>query len=613
MSILNRWLDRLSKAKLSDPVRVDESDLVHGAEVEEYNVGDPAQALSVALKNLQEDPKHYGGVSDRRLTRMAASNAWDVFLDGKLIDTVFDESHDPEDVKRSLVDHDGYDHRIEVKFGGKGKPKRKMRPRGGLTPDSDGVYRNIPVEEAEPKLMSDMKKYIVSAMSAGAVSYDEIISAVKSRFSGFLDPVQHSAFYKALEELVASGSVSKHDEDQYVASGSAISQSPPGAKVIQDYKAIDPKDRQRKLDSLLDQYSAEQDPERKKQIEEQMRSLRASVFGRWKLRRAAPLDPAMWGDEEPTFWHGSPSGDLRGAKNGLHVGTFEAARQALEARIGVPAEGEWDGTRAYGETLLAGRKKMAEKGRSVTGFNCGAGDEDYYPKPGMAKYSDGTPVAMDARPIIAQYRIVGDMSNERYRPHEDFQANSLMRGQITRNRAKRGYYYTNVGEDAGSLSAVLPSGAHLERVSAAGAAKKHGHSPAYEKETAIIRENKKKPEASKPHDFKQAKWTFPNGHPRCLVCGGEEIIGGRCCVEPTAKDYADFEAELDAEFPDRVERRKKEVAAFESGQRTFTEFRARTAMGDGAERLLVMYWTGRITSADLSQGLRKLRGGSRWT
>jgi predicted nucleotidyltransferase len=85
--------------------------------------------------------------------------------------------------------------------------------------------------------------------------------------------------------------------------------------------------------------------------------------------------------------------------------------------------------------------------------------------------------------------------------------------------------------------------------------------PAYKKENALISENKKKPEASKPHDFKRAEYTHPNGHPRCLVCGGEEIIGGVCNKEPSKKDYADFEKKLDAEFPERKERREASFGA----------------------------------------------------
>ena len=41
--------------------------------------------------------------------------AYRVFLNGKLIDTVFDLASNAEDVKQSLIDHDGYDPRIVVR------------------------------------------------------------------------------------------------------------------------------------------------------------------------------------------------------------------------------------------------------------------------------------------------------------------------------------------------------------------------------------------------------------------------------------------------------------------------------------------------------------------
>lgn len=44
--------------------------------------------------------------------------AFDVYLNGRKIDTVFysaSATETPADVKRSLVDHDGYDPRIVVK------------------------------------------------------------------------------------------------------------------------------------------------------------------------------------------------------------------------------------------------------------------------------------------------------------------------------------------------------------------------------------------------------------------------------------------------------------------------------------------------------------------
>lgn len=53
--------------------------------------------------------------------------------------------------------------------------------------------------------------------------------------------------------------------------------------------------------------------------------------------------------------------------------------------------------------------------------------------------------------------------------------------------------------------------------------------PAADKETEKINENKKEWE-NKPHDFKAAEWTHPNGHPRCVKCGREEYIGGKCAM-----------------------------------------------------------------------------------
>ena len=163
------------------------------------------------------------------------------------------------------------------------------------------------------------------------------------------------------------------------------------------------------------------------------------------------------------FWHGSPSGDLRGAANGLHLGTHEAARQALTARIGIPVSGEWDGTREYGKTLLEGRASFRKRGETPTGYSSDAPEADHYPT-GKAKYSDGTAVPPSAKPEIRAFRVKGAMTNSRFDPHEDFKANAIMAGQIKRGTAKRGYYYEQVGEDAGSISVVVPSKAHLEEV-----------------------------------------------------------------------------------------------------------------------------------------------------
>ncbi len=45
-----------------------------------------------------------------------AHQAWNVYLNGKLIDTVFCSPSDTaDDVRRSLIDHDGYDPGITVR------------------------------------------------------------------------------------------------------------------------------------------------------------------------------------------------------------------------------------------------------------------------------------------------------------------------------------------------------------------------------------------------------------------------------------------------------------------------------------------------------------------
>ena len=49
---------------------------------------------------------------------MSARKGWDVYLKGKLIDTVFyDPDCTADYVKRGLVEHDGYDPRIKVTDG----------------------------------------------------------------------------------------------------------------------------------------------------------------------------------------------------------------------------------------------------------------------------------------------------------------------------------------------------------------------------------------------------------------------------------------------------------------------------------------------------------------
>ncbi len=184
--------------------------------------------------------------------------------------------------------------------------------------------------------------------------------------------------------------------------------------------------------------------------------------------------------KSPKLWyHGSASGDLRGGSSGLHLGTAEAAKQALEARIGIPAHGKgWTGTEEYGSTLLAGLDTLAKldpKGNNLTGFNAGGVNykipkEDFYAKDlfekypeSRLKYPDGTEMPLTVKPEVAPYELKGSMSNTPNNPHADFKANGYMRGQLKKGNPKNGYYYTNVGEDSGSISIVVPNGNHVKK------------------------------------------------------------------------------------------------------------------------------------------------------
>ena len=177
--------------------------------------------------------------------------------------------------------------------------------------------------------------------------------------------------------------------------------------------------------------------------------------------------------ENKIWYHGTPNSFI-GSK-GIHVGTYQAAEQALQARIGIPAKGTWDGSREYGKTLLAGKKKLQQWDKEQTkgyycstGFNCGSDmpEEDYYPtqRQQRAKYSDGTLVPFDSKPKIFKVEITGPMTNWEGKPHSDTTANGLIKRQLNKGVAKSGYYYINDGEDSGSISAVVPDKSFLRIV-----------------------------------------------------------------------------------------------------------------------------------------------------
>ncbi len=163
------------------------------------------------------------------------------------------------------------------------------------------------------------------------------------------------------------------------------------------------------------------------------------------------------------WYHGSASGDLRGGTSGLHLGTALAAKEALEATIGIPVEGEWDGNREYGTVLLCGKNTLKHRGIFATGFNCDVPDDDFYPTlPIIRKWSSFITLTM--KPAIKKYRIICPMTNTNNSFYNDGPANGYMRASLKRGNAKRGFYYRNVSEDPGSISVVVPNGTCVKEV-----------------------------------------------------------------------------------------------------------------------------------------------------
>jgi len=89
----------------------------------------------------------------------------------------------------------------------------------------------------------------------------------------------------------------------------------------------------------------------------------------------------------------------------------------------------------------------------------------------------------------------------------------------------------------------------------------------YDRETALIAENGKKAEAQRAHKFRPAKWTHKNGHPRCLLCGDEEPLGGVCGKGAPVKKGPESTAAFDIAkpFPNEHACRKRDPGDFQAG------------------------------------------------
>ena len=70
-------------------------------------------------------------------------------------------------------------------------------------------------------------------------------------------------------------------------------------------------------------------------------------------------------EDRNVYWHGSPSQEHVGAKNGLHIGTQEAARQALNARIGTPVDGTGMAAGSMAKRFWPDRRPLEREGYRV--------------------------------------------------------------------------------------------------------------------------------------------------------------------------------------------------------------------------------------------------------
>lgn len=108
---------------------------------ENARLADIARSRGARSHSTKKSPKQLDAEIAQALkgTTFARSphQAWDVVLDGGVIDTVFyDPDMDEDEVRRSLINHDGYDARIRVR-----KPRRKKVAHATVMTDAGRVLK----------------------------------------------------------------------------------------------------------------------------------------------------------------------------------------------------------------------------------------------------------------------------------------------------------------------------------------------------------------------------------------------------------------------------------------------------------------------------------------
>lgn len=72
---------------------------------------------------------------------MSNTKAWVVTRDGEFLDMVFDEAKDADDVRKSLINHDGYDVNIKVRPAKRNEMAASMKQSKNFTPQGHRMAR----------------------------------------------------------------------------------------------------------------------------------------------------------------------------------------------------------------------------------------------------------------------------------------------------------------------------------------------------------------------------------------------------------------------------------------------------------------------------------------
>lgn len=194
-------MDDLGPDEFEMPASPDEVSIEDEVETEE------APENSGEEVSVDEAPEE-NPVAGLRLSsqKKAGMNAYDVFLGGKCIDTVFDNETDPHEVKRSLVNHDGYDSGITVR---RSRKPRRTPAKGMEASQKAAAYgdkRDYPKIEifvnGEYKATTTWAKTVEEALTRYKEAHPEVKGTLKGKRAPKNASVKEPVFTKS--QIVAA-------------------------------------------------------------------------------------------------------------------------------------------------------------------------------------------------------------------------------------------------------------------------------------------------------------------------------------------------------------------------------------------------------------------------